>query len=180
MLRRLFVFILVILFIAAAGSAALHFWPHDALPADARADLVVVEKSERTLTLMHDGKVLKTYRVALGRNPQGHKVREGDKRTPEGRYVIDGRNQRSGFHLALNISYPNAADRKHAASQNVSPGGEIMVHGIKNGLGWLGPLHRLIDWTNGCVAVTNDEIREIWRAVPNGTAIEIREWPMGS
>jgi murein L,D-transpeptidase YafK len=166
-------FVLLVLLVAG-GLAAYRFWPSQPLPAGARADKVLVLKGERRLELLKDGKTLKSYRVALGWSPRGHKQREGDGKTPEGKYVIDARNAGSGFHRALHISYPRPQDRARARKQGVSPGGQIMIHGIKNGVGWIGPLHRLYDWTNGCIAVTDEEIREIWRAVPNGTPVEIR------
>jgi murein L,D-transpeptidase YafK len=137
------------------------------------ADKVLVEKSARHLTLFRGGKALRVYRVALGTHPIGPKEREGDGKTPEGRYVIDGKILNSGFHRALHVSYPNAADRARATSLGVSPGGDIMIHGLKNGLGWLGPLHRLSDWTQGCIAVTNAEIEQIWAMVAEGTTVEI-------
>ena len=144
------------------------------LPKGVQADMVLVEKGARRLTLLSGGHVLKTYRIALGRNPHGPKVGVGDCKTPEGTYVIDYRNPKSRNHLALHISYPNPSDIKRANELGVSPGGEIMIHGIRNGFGWIGPLHRLVNWTKGCIAVTNKEIEEIWRAVPDGTRIEIR------
>jgi murein L,D-transpeptidase YafK len=144
------------------------------LVASSKADFVLVDKSERSLFLLKNGKVIGSYRVALGRNPLGPKVQEGDKRTPEGQYRIDSRNAASGFYRALHISYPNAADRERANQAGVAPGGDIMIHGMKNGFGWIGRLHRLVDWTNGCIAVTDQEMREIWSAVPNSTPIEIR------
>jgi murein L,D-transpeptidase YafK len=128
----------------------------------------------RRLTLIHDGHPIKSYRIALGSNPIGPKTRQGDRRTPEGIYVIDSRTAASGFHRALHVSYPSAADRVAAKRAGVDPGGDIFIHGIKNGLGWLGATHRLVDWTAGCIAVTNAEIDEIWRLVPNGTNVEIR------
>lgn len=143
------------------------------LPKGAVADRVVVEKAARTLSLYHEGRLLKTYNVALGPNAKGRKEREGDGRTPEGTYVIDSRKADSAFHRALHISYPNAHDRTHARLLGVSPGGDIMIHGLPNGMGFIGKAHRLRDWTQGCIAVTNDEIEEIWRVVPNGTPIEI-------
>ena len=148
-------------------------WPMPALPPAARADRVVVEKSARRLTIYRDGAALKAYRVALGREPVGHKQREGDGRTPQGAYRIDGRLAASGFHLALHVSYPNERDGAAAARGGAHPGGAIMIHGVKNGLGWLGRAHRLVDWTDGCIAVTDREIEEIWRAVPDGTRVEI-------
>jgi len=117
-------------------------------------------------------KFLKTYQVALGRNPQGHKQSLADNRTPEGLYRIDWRNAHSHFHRALHISYPNPRDLAAARENGVKLGGDIMVHGLKNGLGWIGPLHRLVDWTQGCIAVTDPEIEEIWKYVPDGTLIE--------
>lgn len=145
-----------------------------ALPPGARADLVRVDKGARTLTLVRDGQPLKTYAVSLGGAPAGHKRQEGDERTPEGRYVLDYRNPNSFAHLSLHVSYPDSADQARARAAGVPPGGMIMVHGITNGLGWMGRLHRLVDWTDGCIAVTNREMDEIWRAVPDGTPIEIR------
>jgi murein L,D-transpeptidase YafK len=144
------------------------------LPNGLRADKVLVEKSARKLTLLQRDKPLKVYRVALGRTPTGHKEREGDGRTPEGAYRIDSRKSDSAFHRALHISYPSSWDVQAAHRNGHSPGGAIMIHGIHYGLGWLGSLHRLVDWTAGCIAVTNWEIEEIWRAVPDGTPIEIR------
>ncbi|HEX6040614.1 L,D-transpeptidase family protein [Longimicrobium sp.] len=144
------------------------------LPSDARADLVRVDKGARTLTLLRDGRPLKTYRVSLGGAPRGHKRQEGDERTPEGRYLLDYRNPHSFAHLSLHVSYPDSSDQARARAAGVPPGGMIMVHGLRDGLGWMGRLHRLVDWTDGCIAVTNAEMDEIWRAVPDGTPIEIR------
>ncbi len=138
------------------------------------ADRVVIEKKARRLTLYSKGEPIKVYKIALGRNSEGPKQREGDDKTPEGMYTIDSRNHQSGYHLALHISYPNEKDKLAAKSLGVSPGGGIMIHGIKNGLGWLGGLHRLFDWTKGCIAVTDREIEEIDKLVPNGTVVEIR------
>jgi murein L,D-transpeptidase YafK len=138
------------------------------------ADRIVIEKAARTLSLFSGGRKLKSYRIALGSRPRGPKQQEGDARTPEGAYVIDGRERDSAFHRALHISYPNADDRRHARARGVSPGGAIMIHGLPNGMGVIGPAHLLRDWTQGCIAVTNDEIEEIWRAVPNGTPVFIK------
>jgi len=144
------------------------------LPEGVIADKVIAEKHARHMMLLSRGRVLKKYKISLGRNSKGPKVRAGDGKTPEGIYVIDSRNPRSRYHLSLHISYPNLSDSKRAKQLGVSPGGDIMIHGIRKGFGWLGPLHRLVIWTKGCIAVTNKEIEEIWRAVPNGTQIEIR------
>jgi murein L,D-transpeptidase YafK len=150
-------------------------WRSAPLAGDAHADRVLVEKSARRLTLYRGDTPLKTYRVALGRQPVGAKSREGDQRTPEGVYVIDERLPKSAFHLALHVSYPSGRDREAARSAGVDPGGAIMIHGLHNGLGWVGRLHRLLDWTSGCIAVTNGEIEEIWRAVPDGSPVEIKQ-----
>jgi murein L,D-transpeptidase YafK len=135
---------------------------------------VTVLKSQRELILMKDAQVLKTYRVSLGPHPVGAKNREGDGKTPEGNYTLDRRNPRSRYHLSLHVSYPDAGDIARAQRLGVAPGGDIMVHGLPNGLGWLGGLHRYWNWTNGCIAVTNPEIEEIWELVPTGTHVEIR------
>lgn len=143
------------------------------LPAGTVASRVFIDKSERTLTLFRHERELKTYKVALGRNPVGHKQQEGDGRTPEGRYTITFHKKNSSFHRALRISYPNAEDVRSARELGVPPGGDIMIHGLPNGMGSLGANHLLRDWTEGCIAVTNEEIEEIWRAVPDGTVVEI-------
>ena len=113
------------------------------------------------------------YRVSPGSHRVGPKERDGDGRTAEGLCQIDGRILHSRFHRALHISYPDATDRARARSRGVSPCGDIMIHGLKNRLGWLGPLHRFSDWTQGCIAVTNAEIEKIWTMVPNKTPVEI-------
>jgi murein L,D-transpeptidase YafK len=138
------------------------------------ADRVVVQKKERTLQLLSGGRVIKSYRVALGGDPVGAKTRQGDHKTPEGIYVLDSRNAHSQFHKSIHISYPNARDRAEARARGVSPGGDVFVHGLPNGHGWIGASHRAKDWTDGCIAVTDEEIEEIWKAVGDGTAIEIR------
>ncbi len=138
------------------------------------ADKILIEKKERRLTLISKGEVLKTYKIALGGNPMGPKERQGDNKTPEGTYVIDSRNKDSRYHLSLHISYPNEKDKQRAKELGVSPGGDIMIHGIKNGFSWAGEFHTEVDWTKGCIAVTNEEIEEIEKLAPNGTIVEIR------
>lgn len=138
------------------------------------ASRVLIEKKERRLTLLSKDKVLKTYRIALGGNPNGPKERRGDNKTPEGTYVINARNRDSRYHLSLQISYPNEKDKKRAKELGVSPGGNVMIHGLKNGFSWVGDAHATLDWTEGCIAVTNEEIEEIARLVPNGTSVEIK------
>lgn len=134
---------------------------------------VLIEKKERRLTLMAKETPLKSYRIALGGNPTGPKERQGDNKTPEGTYIIDSRNNDSRFHLSLHISYPNEKDKKRAKELGVSPGGNIMIHGLKNGFSWVGNSHAGSDWTEGCIAVTNEEIEEIAGLVPVGTVVEI-------
>ena len=138
-----------------------------------KADRIVVHKSERAMTLFRDDKVLKAYKVALSTDSVGPKEREGDHKVPEGLYVVDAKNAHSKFHLALHISFPNAADRERARKLGVKPGGNIEIHGLGPNFGWVGSLHRQVDWTDGCIAVTNSEIEEIWPLVPVGTPVEI-------
>jgi murein L,D-transpeptidase YafK len=138
-----------------------------------RVDRIIVNKARRELLLLHRESVLRTYRIALGRNPLGPKVEEGDGRTPEGRYSIDRRNPNSRYHLSLRISYPNESDREKASERGVEPGGDIMIHGLRNGEGRIGHAHLETDWTQGCVAVTDEEMDEIWELVEEGTPIEI-------
>jgi murein L,D-transpeptidase YafK len=175
---RLARFILLLLagLVPTAFGAAL---PHAARGAEPRevalkADLVVVEKVQRTLYLLRGGEILRSYRIALGRNPVGPKTREGDSRTPEGVYRLDWRNPESRFYRSIHISYPNETDRRRAAERNVPPGGDIMIHGQPPGSPASPAAQIPWDWTDGCIAVTNDEIDEIWALVDNGTPIEIR------
>ncbi|QCP48681.1 hypothetical protein FAZ95_05425 [Trinickia violacea] len=146
--------------------------PPMANPAD-QAGAILVSKGAKRMQLLRDGAVLKEYRISLGGNPDGHKQKEGDNRTPEGRYVIDWRNEKSAYHLSLHISYPNADDLEKASAAGVAPGGNVMIHGLPNGWSFLGRLHRQWNWTQGCIAVTDEEMREIWSLVPNGTPIAI-------
>jgi murein L,D-transpeptidase YafK len=145
-----------------------------AAAAPSQADKIIILKSAHSMTLLNGGKVLKTYKVALGSVPVGPKRVEGDHKTPEGDYLIDAKNAHSQFHLSLHISYPSAADQQRARNLGARPGGAIMIHGLAAPFAYLGPLHRQTDWTDGCVAVTNAEIEEIWKLVPVGTRVEIR------
>jgi murein L,D-transpeptidase YafK len=138
-----------------------------------KADRVVVFKGKRVMALLREGEIIKTYRIALGKQPSGHKMQAGDNRTPEGVYILDSRNQDSKYHLSLHISYPNEADIERARAFNLPAGGDIMIHGVTNGNDTMGKFHKYTDWTNGCIAVTNTEIEEIWNLVPDGTPIEI-------
>jgi|SRR5580658_584546 murein L,D-transpeptidase YafK len=160
---------LVATILAAAGFA-------DAAvrPASVQADRIVIEKSAHRLTLYSGTRVLESYAVALGAGGTAPKTEAGDRRTPEGRYRVDGRNPHSAYHLSLHLSYPEARDLRAAAAEGVRPGGNIMIHGLPNGLGAIGSRHRAVDWTAGCIAVTDGEIEEIWRSVPDGTPVEIK------
>jgi murein L,D-transpeptidase YafK len=138
-----------------------------------KADSILILKKDHRMELLAGGKVIRTYQVALGQGGLAPKEREGDGRTPEGHYTIEAK-YLGQYHKALRISYPNAEDRKRAAKLGVSPGGSILIHGLPNGKGYIGAAHRLYDWTLGCVAVTDEEIDEIWNLVPLGTPVEIR------
>ena len=138
-----------------------------------KADKILVVKSKREMTLLRKGKVLKTYKIALGKQPVGKKICYGDKRTPEGKYILDFRKPDSKYHLALHLSYPNSSDIQTAQKMGLSPGGDIMIHGLPDGYDDVDEFHRITDWTDGCIAVTNREIEEIWSLVPVGTQIVI-------
>ncbi len=137
-------------------------------------DSIVVEKKAHRLTLFRDGRPMRTYLVALGGHPMGDKLSAGDRRTPEGMFYIDSRQPNSRYHLALHISYPDAIHRARSLAAGMQPGGDIMIHGLPNGMGAAGALHRQNDWTNGCVALTDEEIEQIWSVVPIGTPVEIK------
>jgi len=145
-----------------------------AVPSSETIDHVLVMKNKRTLQLLHGDKVVKSYKVALGGDPVGPKRKQGDGKTPEGLYVLDRRNAQSQFYKSIHVSYPNAEDRQQARRIGVSPGGDIFLHGLGKKYGWVGSAHTAHDWTNGCVAVTNEEMDEIWKLVKDGTPIEIR------
>ncbi|WP_025651070.1 MULTISPECIES: L,D-transpeptidase family protein [Psychrobacter] len=145
------------------------------IPSTLIVDKVFVDKSERILKLLSKDTVVKSYRIALGDSPIGHKQQQGDQRTPVGYYTLDYKNENSIAHRSIHVSYPNAADKAQAKSRGVNPGGDIMIHGQMNGFGHLAGLNQQRDWTDGCIAVTNDEMDEIMAAVKVGTAIEIVE-----
>ena len=166
-MRRFFPIVLL-LPVLTAGAQAETAWLFP--PVSAPVDFVQVDKNGRTLTLYGAGQPLRTYRdIQLGDAPGGHKRFQGDERTPEGRYVIDYRNPNSRYHLSLHISYPDARDRAHAQARGRSPGGDIFIHGQPNGF----PGRVTGDWTDGCIAVSNPEIEDMWALVPDGTPIEI-------
>lgn len=171
--------IVVVVILAFAGFAQAQTEPSNFTEPAARlgigiADKILVLKSERRLELLRNGVVLKSYPIALGFNPHGPKRAEGDGRTPEGVYTIDGRHAHSPYHLALHISYPTPTQEARAAALDRDPGGAIFIHGLPARFGHLDPARFYKDWTDGCIAVGNSAIEEIWRAVADGTVVEIR------
>jgi murein L,D-transpeptidase YafK len=165
MMNRLFIIALLFFFATSAMGAE----PQQA------AKIIVYKEARKMELLDGNDKIMRRYNIALGANPKGHKIEEGDEKTPEGLYEISGRNPNSRYHLSLRISYPNAQDIAQADRLGVSPGGDIMIHGLPNDVGWWGFFYRFNNrWTNGCIAVTNKEIEEIWNLVADGTPIDIR------
>ncbi|WP_299947696.1 L,D-transpeptidase family protein [uncultured Microbulbifer sp.] len=142
--------------------------------ARAEVTLVQVIKSENKMLLMDGQEVVKTYQVAFGASPKGHKMQEGDEKTPEGRYILDYKKEDSAYYRAMHISYPSSRDRAQAEARGVSPGGFIMVHGQRNGLGWLASITQRFNWTDGCIALSNNEMDVFMSLVQTGTPIEIR------
>lgn len=139
----------------------------------AQVSEVLVKKEQRRMYLLAGEKVVRSYRIGLGDNPSGHKLYEGDKRTPEGQYVLDWRNANSDFYKSIHISYPNERDQELAQAWGLDPGGSIMIHGLPNEAGDMAFAYAGLDWTNGCIAVTNEEMDEIWSLVADGTPIRI-------
>ncbi len=167
-IRSLLTIIWMTLFINSTESSS----PSYHIP-DNSISKIVVYKSEHKLELRCDDRLIKTYSVALGKNPVGHKQRQGDNKTPEGIYKISGKNPNSRFHKSLKVSYPNEKDIICAKNNCVDPGGDIMIHGLHKTFAWIGKAHLARDWTQGCIAVTNDEMDEIYRTVKVGATIEI-------
>jgi murein L,D-transpeptidase YafK len=155
-------FIILFLFLLVLGAIAYDLYPEKSLPENSTIDSIVVIKSHRQLLAYSHGKLLKSYKVALGGNPIGDKQFEGDMKTPEGNYRIDSKNPTSGFHKNLGISYPDSLHSIQAARVGKSAGGDIKIHGLRNGLGLIGRFHKLTDWTNGCIALTNAQMDELY------------------
>ncbi len=155
----------------ANGTAAL--LSSSSSPPKLKASAVLVDKSNRSLRLLNDGKTLREYSISLGKQPVGHKLYEGDQRTPEGRYILDWRNSNSKFYRSLHVSYPNRRDAARAHKLGKSPGGNIMIHGLPNEFHYAPWLYKGKDWTDGCIAVNNTEMDEIWEMVDDGTPIII-------
>jgi len=157
-----------------AGLLVYYFYPESKLPNNIQIDNILVYKAKREMLVFSNGKLLKSYKISLGRQPIGAKEFANDKKTPEGIYSISSKNPNSGYHKSLDISYPNISDLENARRLGKSAGGDIKIHGIKNGIGFVGKFHRQFDWTLGCIAVTNREIDELYKAVKVGTRVEIK------
>ena len=151
----------------------LFFAPMNAF-GEVKADFVLVDKSEKRLYLMWQGHQYAYFPVTFGKNPKGHKQKQGDERTPEGRYILDYKNFNSAYYKSIHISYPNAQDRKNARRMGIDPGGDIMIHGQVNGWGCASSLMQTFNWTNGCIALKDHHMDKVWEAVVPGTPIEIR------
>ena len=163
-----------LLALACLPSLCSHVIGQPAVPIIGKTDRVLVMKHQHVLQLLRDGHILKEYKVALGGSPAGPKTQQGDHKTPEGTYVLDARNSKSQYYKSLHISYPSPEQRAAARKRGVSPGGDVFVHALPSRYRKIGAAHRLYDWTDGCIAVTDEEMDEIWQAVPTGTPIEIR------
>ncbi len=138
------------------------------------ADEVIIDKSDRELYLLNEGEIFRTFKIALGIRPEGDKKKEGDFKTPEGRYLLDMRNPNSEYFLSIHVSYPNATDRREANQNGLQPGGAIMIHGQPNAPSRSETYYRTQDWTNGCIAVSNSDMIDIWLMIGDDTPIEIR------
>jgi murein L,D-transpeptidase YafK len=165
--------ILRILIAVSAGTLVYYFLPEQKLPPHKKIDKLVVYKSKRIMEAYSKGELLKRYKISIGQVPVGDKQGEGDKKTPEGHYTINDKNPNSGFHKNLGISYPSQADIAEARSKGLSPGGEVKIHGLKSGQGFIGKFHRMLNWTAGCIAVTDEEIDELYAHVKIRTPITI-------
>ncbi|SFC06348.1 L,D-transpeptidase catalytic domain [Flexibacter flexilis DSM 6793] len=164
----------VLVVVLLVGLSGYYFYPEKKLPKTASVDSLVVYKSQHKLLVFAGQQPMKTYIVSFGANPVGKKTFEGDERTPEGLYFINDKNPKSGYHKNLGISYPNKADTKNARKQNKRAGGQVKIHGLRNGLGFVGKFQRWYNWTNGCIAVTDAEMDELYESVRVGTPIRIK------
>lgn len=166
----------IVIFVASLPLLLLigyNFYPEKRLAANAQIDKLIVYKSKGEMHAFFKGELLKVYKISIGRTSVGKKEFEGDCKTPEGKYFINGKNPYSGYHKNLGISYPNAEDIKNAKLLGKPTGGDVKIHGLRNGRGVIGKLHRWVNWTYGCIAVTNTEVDELYYAVKIGTPIEI-------
>lgn len=152
---------------------SLVFLVAQAVWAEPAITLVRVTKSAHSLQLLAGEQVIREFHVVFGKNPKGHKMQEGDEKTPEGAYILDYKKIDSAFHRAIRISYPNAKDIAAAKARGIKPGGQVMIHGQKNGLAWLSFISQRFNWTNGCIALSNEDMDVVWSLVKEGTPIEI-------
>lgn len=152
---------------------SLIFLVSQAAWAEPAITLVRVIKNDHKLQLLSGEKLIREFHVVFGKNPKGHKMQEGDEKTPEGRYTLDYKKADSTFHRAIHISYPNTQDIAAAKARGIKPGGQIMIHGQKNGLAWLSFVSQRFNWTNGCIALSNEDMDIMWSLVKEGTPIEI-------
>jgi len=169
-MKKLFLYEALFIIVIALG---YYFMPEKKLDTSKKIDKILVVKSKRLLTVFSNGVALKSYKISLGGVPVGKKEFEGDNKTPEGVYTINDKNPNSDYHLNLAVSYPNESDSLYATKLGKSPGGEIKIHGLPNGYGFIGKFQRFKDWTAGCMALTNSEIEELFYNVPLGTEIQI-------
>ncbi len=167
--------ILILLTISLSFIALWYLLPAKKLKTNYKIDKIIILKNKHKLNVYSGKKLLKTYKISIGKGSKGKKDFEGDKKTPEGIYYINDKNPHSSYYLNLGISYPNKDDIEYAKKHDKSPGGLIKIHGIKNGFGFISKFHRFFDWTLGCIAVTNKEMKELYDNVPVGTIIEIKK-----
>lgn len=167
MKKKYFIILLIL------GLVVYYVYPEKKIPDDVKIDKIIIYKSKRQLLVFSQNELIKTFTISIGGEPIGKKEFEGDNKTPEGSYYISDKNSNSGYHKNLSISYPNSVDIKNAKKYGKSTGGDIKIHGIKNGFGGIGKFHRWIDWTKGCIAITDEEIDELFKLVKIGTPIEI-------
>lgn len=167
-------FIYPTLFLSVIILSVYYFYPESKLASDIKIDSLVVYKSERKLFAYSNGKLIKTYKISLGKNPVGDKRFEGDKKTPEGIYFINAKNPNSGYYKNLGISYPDKQDIEFSKRLGKPTGGDIKIHGLRNGMGYIGKFQRWYDWTAGCIALTDREVDELYYSEEVGTQIEIK------
>lgn len=160
-------------FLMVSGLTVYYMSPEKKLSQGILVDKLVVHKSKREMFAYSNGEIVKVYKISLGGQPLGPKQFEGDKKTPEGLYFINDKNPNSGYHKNLGISYPNKMDVDQARKMGKPSGGNVKIHGLRNGTGFIGKFHRWVDWTLGCIAVTDDEVNELYNSVIIGTSIEI-------
>jgi murein L,D-transpeptidase YafK len=170
-LKKIFNTLLILIIITLV---IYYFFPEEKLPSDVKIDSLVIYKSKRELLAFSNGKLVKTYKISLGKNPIGDKEYEGDYKTPEGIYTINDKNPNSGYYKNLGVSYPNEKDIEYSKKLGKPTGGDIKIHGLRNKIGFIGKFHRWKDWTKGCIALTNEEVEELYQQVTIGTKIEIK------